>query len=294
MRTNCYALCRNLTPSLVPSPLDLAIFRPEESDLHKYSAVLAATEPFRLRCDLEIRRAVNPLKILYYKLRGISLTDPASIVRIENKAVDLACARYEQRVDEILKSYDMNPLTFNSMSLQIRREPYTKQRILLQAYYYRIAADLEANTRNMPELPQSLSLPASLRISVDAERLASASASASRFSRFCRALYAVEAERLRQRETLQTQLGIPDLPTRMCDPEILPAMCSSVQAACSTFPRAVADAVASHGVTMSDFARLNAKLRKDLLFRLRVQGECNKIEREERAARREARRPHAV
>ena len=81
----------------------ISIFRPDEPELHKYSAVLAAVEPFRLRCDMEIRRAVNPLKQLFYKIRGLSLTDPASIVRIENKAVDIACARYEQRVDDILK-----------------------------------------------------------------------------------------------------------------------------------------------------------------------------------------------
>ena len=81
----------------------ISIFRPEESELHKYSAVLAATEPFRLRCDSEIKRAINPVKRLYYKLRGVSLSDPSSIARIENKAVDVACARYEQRVDDILK-----------------------------------------------------------------------------------------------------------------------------------------------------------------------------------------------
>lgn len=81
----------------------ISIFRPDESELHKYAAVLAATEPFRLRCESEIKRAVNPMKMLFYKFRGMSVADPTSIVRIENKAVDIACARYEQRVDEILK-----------------------------------------------------------------------------------------------------------------------------------------------------------------------------------------------
>ena len=180
----------------------------------------------------------------------------------------------------------MNSQTFNSMSHQIKREPYLKQRVLLQAYYYRIAADLESNTRTLPELPQSLSY-SSLRISPDAERLASASASASRFSRFCRALYAVEAERLAQRETLQNQLGIPDLPVRMCDPEILPAMCSSVQGACEKFPRTVATMAAAQGVSIGDFTRLNDRVRKDLFFRLRVQREVTKIGREERQARKQ-------
>ena len=180
----------------------------------------------------------------------------------------------------------MNAQSFNSMSRQIKREPYLKQRVLLQAYYYRIAADLETNMRQLPELPMSSLSYSPLRgISPDAERLASASASASRFSRFCRALYAVETERPVQRDALQHQLGIPDLPTRMCDPEILPAMCSSVQTACEKFPRTVATMAASQGVSLSDFTRLNERVKRDFLFRLRVQKECNKIGREDRMAR---------
>ena len=182
----------------------------------------------------------------------------------------------------------MNPLAFNSMSKQIRREPYLKQRVLLQAYYYRIAADLEANTRaGLPDLPSmDRGFPAGLRISPDAERLATSQQRASRFSRFCRALYAVEGERLRQRETLQNELGIPELPVRMCDPDILPAMCGSVRGACEAFPKQVSSIAQEHGVTMVDFTRLNDKVRKDLFFRMLVQRECNAIEREERQSRR--------
>ena len=179
----------------------------------------------------------------------------------------------------------MSPLAFNGMSKQIKREPYLKQRVLLQAYYYRIAADLETNTRaGLPDLP-TMDHFSGLKFSPDAERLASSQQKASRFSRFCRALYAVEGERLRQRESLQNELGIPELPVRMCDPDILPAMCGSVRGACDAFPKQVSTIAAQHGVSTADFTRLNDKVRKDLFFRLLVQKECNKIEREERSSR---------
>ena len=43
---------------------------------------------------------------------------------------------------------------FNKLSNLIAKQPSLKQKIILQAYYYRIASDLEANTRRaMPILP---------------------------------------------------------------------------------------------------------------------------------------------
>ena len=119
------------------------MFLPEESDLHKYSAVLAATEPIRLRCEVEIRNSMNPFSYMIYKLRGAKFKDPSGNVRIENKAVDAACVRYENRVDEVVRSYGLTPELFNSMSHRIKNEPFLKRRVLLQAYFYRIAADLE-------------------------------------------------------------------------------------------------------------------------------------------------------
>lgn len=99
----CFAVMMNCVCGIKGGVTAISIFRPDEPELHKYSAVLAATEPFRLRCDKEIKRAINPIKHFLYKLRGVSLTEPTSIARIENRAVDIACARYEQRVDEILR-----------------------------------------------------------------------------------------------------------------------------------------------------------------------------------------------
>ena len=143
-----------------PRVTAISVFKPEESDLHKYSAVLAATEPIRLRCEYEIRKSLNPFSYVIYKLRGVNFKDPSGILRIENKAIDAACTRYENRVEEVVQSYGLTSEAFNGMSQRIKGEPFLKRRVLLQAYFYRIAADLESNTKSgMPTMPTTTLKP---------------------------------------------------------------------------------------------------------------------------------------
>ena len=48
----------------------VAVFRRDEVDLHKYSAVLAAIEPFRLQLSDEIKKSINPLSYAFHKMKG--------------------------------------------------------------------------------------------------------------------------------------------------------------------------------------------------------------------------------
>jgi len=48
----------------------VAVFSTEETEYHKYAAVLAATEPFRLQRDLDIKKSLNPLLFWYHKVIG--------------------------------------------------------------------------------------------------------------------------------------------------------------------------------------------------------------------------------
>lgn len=50
----------------------VAIFRRDEVDLHKYSAVLAAIEPFRLQLGDEIKKSLNPVAYAFHKIKGDS------------------------------------------------------------------------------------------------------------------------------------------------------------------------------------------------------------------------------
>ena len=95
----------------------------------------------------------------------------------------------------------------------------------------------------------------------------------------------MECERLRQREALQDKLGIPSLPVRMCDPDLMPAMCSEVRCACEAFPNTISTVVGDCGVSLSDFHSLNRRWKRNPLFRYRVQREIDKIDKKERRSK---------
>ena len=48
----------------------VSIFRKDEIDLHKYSAVLAAIEPYRLQLIDEIKCSLNPISYLFHRIKG--------------------------------------------------------------------------------------------------------------------------------------------------------------------------------------------------------------------------------
>jgi hypothetical protein len=49
----------------------VSIFRPEDSEMHKYSAILATTEPYRFRCDEQIKDSIGILRYFLLKLNGV-------------------------------------------------------------------------------------------------------------------------------------------------------------------------------------------------------------------------------
>lgn len=292
--TVCHYICESISFngfSIESRIKAIAIFKPDEAEYHKYAAVLAATEPFRLQCDIEIRRSLNPIAYYFHKLKGTPLSDPSTSLRIDNKGVDLACSKYERKVDEIVRLMGFDTYTFNDLSSKLVTQPLLNHRVLLQAYYYKIAADLESNL--CPILPQLPSVSNQPSIRVYPEELSDYNSSDdthdipiidfkgkdTKFHRFCHAIRRVELERMHQRKLLQAELGINELPIRMCDPDICPAMCSQVQSACSEFPRIASKVVSQYGLRLDEFESLNLRTKNDFIFRLRVQHTINTIDK---------------
>ena len=70
------AIAGILLMCLIPSDARIsaiAVFRRDEVDLHKYSAVLAAIEPFRLQLSEEIKKSLNPMSYIFHKIKGASM-----------------------------------------------------------------------------------------------------------------------------------------------------------------------------------------------------------------------------
>jgi hypothetical protein len=49
----------NIQASLIRAP---SVFQPEEGNLQKYAAAVAATEPFLIQCQYQLKNSMNPLK----------------------------------------------------------------------------------------------------------------------------------------------------------------------------------------------------------------------------------------
>jgi hypothetical protein len=52
----------------------VSVFRREEGDLRKYSAILAAIEPIRAQLHDEIKECVNPISYFFSKIKGKSIS----------------------------------------------------------------------------------------------------------------------------------------------------------------------------------------------------------------------------
>lgn len=100
------------------------IFRPNEPEMHKYSAILATTQPFRATCIDKIKTAMNPFTNFFGKLTGImirvllrsdlipiykgkSVYDHGNSLRNKNHEVDDAMKKLEVQMESVLR-YLMN------------------------------------------------------------------------------------------------------------------------------------------------------------------------------------------
>lgn len=92
------ASANNINAHLIRAP---SVFPPESCDMHRYSAILAATEPFRRLCNDQIKRSLNPMTRIVKTLMGKSLLQQGVEERRTNMPVDVALTRFEMRVQSI-------------------------------------------------------------------------------------------------------------------------------------------------------------------------------------------------
>ena len=146
-----------LYTNVLGSPMQIqaiSILRRDEADLHKYAAIMAACEPFLLQRNKEIQESVKPFQYFYQKIRGNPFDDPNHRLRRTNAFVNDACKRYERKTRDIVRSYGLETDTFNDISRRLLTSPLEKKRVLMQSYYYKIAADMEENiSTRLPILP---------------------------------------------------------------------------------------------------------------------------------------------
>jgi protoheme ferro-lyase len=271
-------VCFNVHSStLVRAP---SLFRADEVDMHKYSAVLASTEPFRQQCIEKIQKASNPFVILISKITRKSLLEVGQQNRHCNEAIDNALNRFESRVQNTLRSYAMSNAEFNYLSNAISKQDIVRKKVLLQAYLYKVAADLETNLQQaLPNLPSIAQRENRMLRSSSNGPSAAVDRDAPELRRFARALTEIESARISAREKLKSKLGLRELPPRMADPEYLPAMNPAVQQAATVFPSIAAAILNRHGLPVETFNSLQDKMKKNPLFRWSLKKELDRLEK---------------
>lgn len=86
--------------SMIRAP---SVFRSDEVNFHKYSAVLAVTEPFRQQCQEQIKKSLSSFQYYSSIVQGKSLIEKGTLLRKENIAIDAAIRRFEMRIQNTLR-----------------------------------------------------------------------------------------------------------------------------------------------------------------------------------------------
>lgn len=60
----------------------VAVFRRDEVDYHKYSAILGAIEPCRMQLQDDIKKSLNPMNYIFHKIKGQLCIKKCSTKRI--------------------------------------------------------------------------------------------------------------------------------------------------------------------------------------------------------------------
>ena len=147
------------------------------------------------------------------------------------------------------------------------RDPYLKERVVEQAYLYRVAATLGMDKIPLSEDPISEQL-------LKAHRRR-------RVQMFARSLTAVEELREEQQEKLCKSLDVETLPdgVSICDPAVLPLLNNKVKAVCEAFPRKAEQVIKKYGLNSDEFNEMLDQTKKNAFFRWRVRNYMGKGEK---------------
>ena len=168
-----------------------SVFDRDQRNFHKYSAILAASEPQRVIRDEEVKKVLSPMTFWLSQLLGglKDLNSPSSKLRSKNSIIDAICEDYEKRLLEMVHSYGLDADEFNEIGKQVNSSPALKQKIMQQVFHYKLAADLDSNLAvNVKSIPSKSEVKAV--------------SGSDNLERFSKALQKIEKDRLEVRRGL--------------------------------------------------------------------------------------------
>jgi len=227
---------------------------PEEALYDRYAACLAATEGLRKIRDKEL--------LITKPSRGLTLFS-SSNKKEDKEGKERANSKYILKSTKVIKALGMTIPQFNQLGREVMANDNLKEKVVEQAYLYRITSTLAIPNNRVHILtdPKSSQL-------LNAHRR-------HRVQMFARSISDIEELRNDQMDRLKKALQIPTLPegVNICDPNVLPLLSPRVRAVCEAFPLQAEDIVRKYGLNSDEFNEMLEKTKRNPLFRRRVKSE---------------------
>ena len=169
-----------------------------------------------------------------------------------------ACLRHIVNSSKVIRALGMSVAQFNAVSRKLGGDEELRERVMEQAYLYRVASTLTLGKLPIVEDPASDKL-------LEAHKRR-------RLMCFARSLTQIEDLREEQTKILKKTLNVKKLPTnfRVCDPNILPFLSPKIQQICSNFPTLAEEVVRNYGLNSKEFNTMLDETRRNPLFRWRI------------------------
>jgi len=218
-----------------------SLFGAGESKYDKYAQCLAATEGLRKMRDNKLNNN--------RRHRGSSKDE-------EEKRI---AAEYAMNSSKVMESFGMTVKQFNELGKQVGKNTALKEKVLEQAYLYRMTFTLD----DMDRIPL-VEDPASEQMLKSTRK--------KRENMFCKSMQEIEQLRSDQMDKLKRSLNVQHLPEGVClsDPNVLPFLSPKVRAVVEAFPLQAEQIVRKYGLNSDEFNDMLSQTKGNPFFRHRV------------------------
>ena len=165
---------------------------------------------------------------------------------------------YVLQAAKVVRGLGVTIPQFNQLGREVGSNPALKEKVMEQAYLYRLAAALNMEKVNVHEDPVAQKLLRAHR--------------RKRVQMFARSMTDIEELRKEQQEKLKQALNLDRLPEgiSICDPSIQPLLSPKVRAVCSAFPLQAEEIIDKYGLNSEEFNSMLSESKNNPLFKFQV------------------------
>ena len=270
-------------PTLFPSP--------NETKYDRYAACLAATEGIRRtrdvvaspsfsasaarqgagntavseRADVAGEVMTDSDKSLLARLGrplqsfiGSKGRDTSFPKQVDEETYRRVSVAYILQAAKVVRGLGLTIPQFNQLGREVGSNAPLKEKVMEQAYLYRLAAALSMDKVHVHDDPVSQKLLRAHR--------------RRRIQMFARSMTDIEELRKEQQERLRKALNIDRLPegVSICDPSIQPLLSPKVRAVCAAFPLQAEQIIDKYGLNSEEFNEMLDESKKNPIFKFQV------------------------